>query len=110
MGKTGNKNGSLDRTTQSSNNPSGNHDGEVHDKVEILASGRVLNGGDDDDNGNVGVVLKVEAIHYTFSHYVWGGSILVLGGFVGYVISFVSHGRRQVVPGRGRTSVKTQET
>ncbi|KAE8710185.1 putative inactive purple acid phosphatase 9 [Hibiscus syriacus] len=87
----------------------GNHDGEVHDMVEILASGRVLNGGDD-DNGNVGAVLKVDATHHSFSHYVWGGSILVLGGLVGYVIGFVSHGWRQVAPGRGWTSVKTQET
>ncbi|KAK8522860.1 hypothetical protein V6N13_115806 [Hibiscus sabdariffa] len=86
----------------------GNHDGEVHDMVEILASGEVLNGSDD-DNGKVSV-HKVDATHYSFSNYVWGGSVLVLGGFVGYVLGFVSHARRPAASGRDWTSVRTQET
>ncbi|KAK8508078.1 hypothetical protein V6N13_055532 [Hibiscus sabdariffa] len=87
----------------------GNHDGEVHDTVEISASGRVLNG-NDEHNGKVGAVHKIDATHYSLPHYVWGGSILVLGGFIGYVLGFVSHARRQVAQGRGWTLVKTQET
>ncbi|PPD98063.1 hypothetical protein GOBAR_DD04930 [Gossypium barbadense] len=87
----------------------GNHDGEVHDMVEILASGQVLNGGDD-NNGKVGAVHKVDDVtRCSFSHYVWGGSVLVLGGFVGYVLGFVSHARRQIATERGWTSLKTEE-
>ncbi|MBA0815968.1 hypothetical protein Gohar_000680, partial [Gossypium harknessii] len=87
----------------------GNHDGEVHDMVEILASGQVLNGGDD-NNGKVGAVHKVDDVtRYSFSHYVWGGSVLVLGGFVGYVLGFVSHARRQIATERGWSSLKTEE-
>ncbi|KAG8473167.1 hypothetical protein CXB51_035111 [Gossypium anomalum] len=87
----------------------GNHDGEVHDMVEILASGQVLNGGDD-NNGKVGAVHKVDDVtRYSFSQYVWGGSVLVLGGFVGYVLGFVSHARRQIATERGWTSLKTEE-
>ncbi|KAE8683037.1 putative inactive purple acid phosphatase 2 [Hibiscus syriacus] len=83
----------------------GNHDGEVHDMVEILASGEVLNGGDV-NSGKVGAFHKVDVTHYSFSHYLWGGSVLVLGGFVGYVLGFVSHAWR---PGRDWTLVKTPE-
>ncbi|OMO93418.1 hypothetical protein CCACVL1_06510 [Corchorus capsularis] len=87
----------------------GNHDGEVHDMVEILASGQVLNGGDH-ENGRVGAVLQDEEREYSFSHYVWSGSILVLGGFVGYVLGFVSRARKRAASGSGWTPVKTEET
>ncbi|XVF03234.1 hypothetical protein REPUB_Repub04eG0244100 [Reevesia pubescens] len=86
-----------------------NHDGEVHDMVEILASGLVLNGGDG-DSGKVGVVLKDEVMQYSFSHYVWAGIALVLGGFVGYVLAFVSHARKQAASESSWTSVKSEET
>ncbi|XWS23116.1 hypothetical protein CRYUN_Cryun29cG0093700 [Craigia yunnanensis] len=87
----------------------GNHDGEVHDMVEILASGQVINGGDG-DSGKVGAVLKDEAMRYSFSHYVWGGSVLVLGGFVGYVLGFVLHARKRAASGRSWASLKSEET
>ena len=79
---------------------SGNHDGEVHDMVEILAFGQVINGGDG-DSGKVDAVLEDEAMQYSFSHFVWGGSVLVLGGFVGYVLNFVSHASKRAASGRG---------
>ncbi|XVE85771.1 hypothetical protein DITRI_Ditri17bG0117700 [Diplodiscus trichospermus] len=85
-----------------------NHDGEMHDMVEILASGQVINGGDC-DNGKVGSVLKDEALGYTFSPYVWGGSALVLGVFVGYVLGLVSPASKQAALRRGWTSLKSDD-
>lgn len=79
----------------------GNHDGEVHDVVEILASGDVLNGSGDDDaekgKGEVGS---------TFSWYVKGASVLVLGAFIGYVLGFISHAQRER---KTWTPVKSEE-
>ncbi|XP_010258128.1 PREDICTED: probable inactive purple acid phosphatase 2 [Nelumbo nucifera] len=78
----------------------GNHDGEVHDMVEILASGQVLNGG-----GSSGK----EVMKSTLSWLVKGGSILVLGAFLGYVTGYISHARRESISRRGWTAVKTEE-
>ena len=61
-------------------------------------------------SGKVCGVLKDEAMQYSFSHYVWSGSVLVLGGFVGYVLGFVSHARKRIISGRGWTSLKSEET
>ncbi|XP_059655727.1 probable inactive purple acid phosphatase 2 [Cornus florida] len=80
----------------------GNHDGEVHDMFEILASGRVLNG----NGGDYGVVSG-KMVQSAFSWYVKGASILVLGAFVGYVLGFVSHARTAK---RIWTPVKSEET
>ncbi|KAJ4961896.1 hypothetical protein NE237_021806 [Protea cynaroides] len=77
----------------------GNHDGKVHDMVEIPAPGRVLSGG-----GNSGV--EVES---TFSMFVKVGSILVLGAFVGYVVGFVSHARREAALRKSWIPVKNEE-
>lgn len=83
----------------------GNHDGEVHDTVEILASGQVLSGVREDD-----AQPRVKVAEYTFSWYVKGASILVLGAFVGYVIGFVSHARREAALRKNWTPVKTEES
>ncbi|XP_008465701.1 probable inactive purple acid phosphatase 2 [Cucumis melo] len=90
----------------------GNHDGEVHDSVEILASGQVL-------NGNVGAKFIDSSIansttgnamlEFSFSWYVMGGSILVLGAFIGYIIGFVSHARKNSISRNNWTPVKTEE-
>ncbi|XP_051122030.1 probable inactive purple acid phosphatase 2 [Andrographis paniculata] len=85
----------------------GNHDGEVHDSVEIMASGEVFNGrigaaADGEDRVPVTRNLKSR-----FSWYVKVASILVLGAFVGYVLGFISRHRKDC----GRwTAVKTEET
>lgn len=63
----------------------GNHDGEVHDMVEILASGEVLSGGGSPNSG----VMETR-----LSWYVRLASVLVLGAFIGYVLGFVSHAKR----------------
>ena len=87
----------------------GNHDGEVHDTVEILTSGQVLSGGvrvreDDDDHEP-----RIEVSEYSFSWYVKGASILVLGAFMGYVIGFVSHARREAALRKNWTPVKIED-
>nr|ANN22407.1 purple acid phosphatase 2 [Camellia oleifera] len=84
----------------------GNHDGEVHDMVEILASGHVLNGGGSSDDGSTASGTMMES---TFSWYVKGASVLVLGAFVGYVIGYISHARRGAASGNNWTPVKNEE-
>ncbi|KAL6537839.1 prolyl aminopeptidase [Orobanche minor] len=84
----------------------GNHDGETHDVVEILASGRVFNGlaiGD-------GVLIVRGKMNSRFSWYVKVGSILVLGAFLGYVSGFVSRWRRDAGSETRWTAVKSDET
>ncbi|XP_074329006.1 putative inactive purple acid phosphatase 2 [Apium graveolens] len=83
----------------------GNHDGEVHDMVEILASGQVLDGNVDDDS----VKASVEK-HSSLSLYIKGVGILVLGAFIGYVIGFMLHGRRKAALGNKWTPVRSEET
>ncbi|KAL6529320.1 hypothetical protein OROGR_014943 [Orobanche gracilis] len=84
----------------------GNHDGETHDVVEMLASGRVFNGlaiGD-------GVLIVRGKMNSRFSWYVKVGSILVLGAFLGYVSGFVSRWRRDAGSETRWTAVKSDET
>ncbi|KAL6573500.1 prolyl aminopeptidase [Orobanche hederae] len=84
----------------------GNHDGETHDVVEILASGRVFSGlaiGD-------GVLIVRGKMNSRFSWYVKVGSILVLGAFLGYVSGFVSRWRRDAGSETRWTAVKSDET
>uniref|UniRef100_A0A5B6ZW62 Purple acid phosphatase n=1 Tax=Davidia involucrata TaxID=16924 RepID=A0A5B6ZW62_DAVIN len=85
----------------------GNHDGEVHDMVEILASGQVLNGGG--SGGGGGGVARGEVVESTFSWFVKGASVLVLGAFVGYVLGFISHARKEAASRKNWTPVKTEE-
>ncbi|KAG5522446.1 hypothetical protein RHGRI_034582 [Rhododendron griersonianum] len=81
----------------------GNHDGEVHDTVEILASGQVLNG----DGG--GSTAGRNMVQLSFSWYVKGASVLVLGAFVGYVMGYITRARRDGVSGKSWTPVKSEE-
>ncbi|XP_031269384.1 probable inactive purple acid phosphatase 2 [Pistacia vera] len=89
----------------------GNHDGEVHDTFEILASGQVLNGDGDSSDGGIGSTeAKSQVVDSTFSWYVKVASVLVLGTFVGYVLGFVSHSRKVAASGRNWTPVKSDDT
>ncbi|KAL6983386.1 prolyl aminopeptidase [Sarracenia purpurea var. burkii] len=88
----------------------GNHDGEVHDMVEILASGQVLNGNTGGDGGDDGAAVGSKMVQSTFSWYVKGASVLVLGAFVGYVIGYISHAQRsEAASGKNWTPVKNEE-
>lgn len=90
----------------------GNHDGEVHDSVEILASGQVLNSGIDAKFINSSLEnsrTRNEMLESSFSWYVMGASILVLGAFIGYIIGFVSHARKNSISRNSWTPVKTEE-
>ncbi|CAL1395070.1 unnamed protein product [Linum trigynum] len=94
----------------------GNHDGQVHDTVEILASGEVISGNDDQRDAvkdSVGVGSKAPAAgagESMVSKYVKGASILVLGAFLGYIVGFISHARKQNPPKGEWTPVKSEET
>ncbi|GAV79204.1 Metallophos domain-containing protein/Metallophos_C domain-containing protein [Cephalotus follicularis] len=87
----------------------GNHDGAVHDVVEILASGQVLNG--------VGVACsssscdgaKVKAVESSFSWFVKGASVVVLGAFVGYYLGFISRSRKESASRQNWTPVNTED-
>ncbi|KAJ4711444.1 Purple acid phosphatase [Melia azedarach] len=100
----------------------GNHDGEVHDMVEILASGQVLNGGGGVESvkecdstsgkaegGSGGAGGRGEIVDSTFSWYVKGASVLVLGAFVGYVLGFISHSKKAAAARSNWTPVKTTD-
>ncbi|XP_015073669.1 probable inactive purple acid phosphatase 2 [Solanum pennellii] len=79
----------------------GNHDGEVHDKVEFLASGQLLNAGIRDG--------PADAVHMEskFSWYVKVGSVLMLGAFMGYIVGFISHARKNSAD-NGWRPIKTE--
>ncbi|KAG8366429.1 hypothetical protein BUALT_Bualt17G0078700 [Buddleja alternifolia] len=84
----------------------GNHDGEVHDVVEIMASGQVFNGHDAIAEGNA---VRGSLGISTFSWYVKVASILVLGAFLGYVLGFVSRSRRDAAAVTSWTPVKSDD-
>ncbi|XP_020210786.1 probable inactive purple acid phosphatase 2 [Cajanus cajan] len=91
----------------------GNHDGEVHDMVEILASGEVVSGNGDcsindaisDANSKPGS----QVVESTLSWYVKGGSVLLLGAFMGYVFGYVTSRKKSEAPSNW-TPVKTEES
>lgn len=83
----------------------GNHDGEVHDSVEIMASGQVFSG-----EGDSLFAITRKAENGTFTWFMKVASVLMLGVFVGYVFGFVSHARRDSTLGRVWTPVKNEET
>jgi hypothetical protein len=86
----------------------GNHDGEVHDMVEILASGQVLSGG----GAAAGAIDHADhgaPVRSTFSLYVKGASVLLLGAFVGYVLGFVSRARKEAALRNSWTPVKADD-
>lgn len=111
----------------------GNHDGQVHDTVEILASGEFVNGdrdagggakaggfggvkASDDGGAKASDVVKVgeekvrgEVVQSKWSLYVEGVSVLVLGAFIGYIIGFISHAKKHENK-KNWTLVKTEET
>ncbi|KAL3840528.1 hypothetical protein ACJIZ3_025119 [Penstemon smallii] len=83
----------------------GNHDGEVHDVVEILASGQVFNGGHvTSESGELNLNSNS-----TFTWYVKVASLLVLGAFLGYVLGFVSRLRKDGALGTKWTPVKSDD-
>ncbi|XP_027347832.1 probable inactive purple acid phosphatase 9 [Abrus precatorius] len=87
----------------------GNHDGEVHDTVEILASGEVVSG-KDGGIGDVNSEAGSQIVESTLTWYVKGASVLVLGAFMGYVLGFISRGRKKSEVRSDWTPVKTEET
>ncbi|XP_010502357.1 PREDICTED: probable inactive purple acid phosphatase 9 [Camelina sativa] len=87
----------------------GNHDGEVHDVVEILASGEVISGSDDDGkDDNFGSESDIAVLWY-----IEGASVMVLGGILGYFVGFFSRKKKESGVGSSNGSwiqMKTEET
>ncbi|KAL1551110.1 putative inactive purple acid phosphatase 9 [Salvia divinorum] len=88
----------------------GNHDGEVHDAVEIMASGKVLNGVGRAASSNDSSVAPRQGLGSRVSWYVGFASVLVLGAFLGYVLGFVSRARREGGLKAQWTAVKSEES
>ncbi|KAH0469219.1 hypothetical protein IEQ34_002451 [Dendrobium chrysotoxum] len=78
----------------------GNHDGEMHDIVEIQ-SGQIPKISD----GEVRVVSELK-----FSWYMQGAGILILGAFIGYVIGVLTRCKRDAAQRNTWTPVKSEET
>ncbi|ONI30943.1 hypothetical protein PRUPE_1G283200 [Prunus persica] len=94
----------------------GNHDGKVHDTLEILASGQVVgvNGAGikavDSSSGGAGEPGVIGGSgESTFSWFVKGASLVVLGIFVGYVGGYISYARKRDGTGNNWTPVKSED-
>ncbi|KAJ4827866.1 prolyl aminopeptidase [Turnera subulata] len=85
----------------------GNHDGIVHDEVVFFASGAVRSGGDGIEEV---ARTRVGSVESTFSLYVKGASVLLLGTFMGYILGYVSHTRKLNSEKGSWTPVKSEET
>nr|XP_043626707.1 probable inactive purple acid phosphatase 2 [Erigeron canadensis] len=78
----------------------GNHDGEMHDSVEILASGEVV-------NGKVANIVNNKVMQNnnekdkegktSFLWYIQGASILLVSLLAGYLIGFFTRGKKEEV-------------
>ncbi|CAA3028887.1 probable inactive purple acid phosphatase 2 [Olea europaea subsp. europaea] len=81
----------------------GNHDGEVHDVVEIMSSGQVLNGIVTADG-----VTRRDKVEIS-SWYFMGAGVLVLGAFLGYILGLVLSSRKDAAMGNRWTPLKSDE-
>ncbi|RZC82995.1 hypothetical protein C5167_045782 [Papaver somniferum] len=80
----------------------GNHDGEPHDAVEILASGKTTKRVEDASN-------KLEVGKSYFSWFMKGMGLLVTGALTGYLIGSITHSRRVPSSGASWAPVKTED-
>lgn len=86
----------------------GNHDGEVHDMVEIFASGKVRSGNSSGAD-EVDTAKSTVSESSVLSWFVKGGSILLLGAFIGYVLGYISRAKREDSARKDWTPVKSEE-
>ncbi|XP_010523486.1 PREDICTED: probable inactive purple acid phosphatase 2 [Tarenaya hassleriana] len=87
----------------------GNHDGEVHDMVEILASGAVISGGEDGKTLNLGTGTETQS-ESVVSWYIKGAGVMVSGVLLGYLIGFITRGKKESESGSQWIPVKNEET
>ncbi|RZS14845.1 hypothetical protein BHM03_00046603 [Ensete ventricosum] len=83
----------------------GNHDGQVHDRVEIL-SGQILKSEDEKILQSGGDAVLVESV---LPWYVKAASVLVVGILVGYVLGLITRSRRDSLERSQWTPVKSEE-
>ncbi|XP_076922933.1 putative inactive purple acid phosphatase 2 [Bidens hawaiensis] len=83
----------------------GNHDGEMHDSVEILSTGEVVNGkitnmvlteGNNNGNGNGNGNGKGKMGKTTYLWYVQGAGVLLFSVLVGYLLGLMSRAKKEV--------------
>lgn len=89
----------------------GNHDGETHDAVEILASGKVINGKITNtvtDEGKHSDDRRGKSGKTSFSWYVQSAGVLLFCLLIGYLIGLMSR-TKEVVTNKEWTPVKTTE-
>ncbi|CAM8881374.1 unnamed protein product [Rhodiola kirilowii] len=97
----------------------GNHDGEVHDMMEILATGEVLNGGkieriskvklvDTPDKAKVGQSESESTSNFPW--YIKFTSLWVLGAFMGFIFGYISFSRKKASQQNSWTPMKNEET
>ncbi|KAH0913228.1 hypothetical protein HID58_036549 [Brassica napus] len=90
----------------------GNHDGEVHDSVEILASGEVISGRKEETIKTVPVsATLVGKPESDVLWYVKGAGLLVMGVLLGFLIGFFTRGKKGSSSSDNRwIPVKNEET
>lgn len=89
----------------------GNHDGETHDAVEILASGKVINGKITDigaDEGKRSDDGRGKSGKTSFSGYVEGAGVVVFCVLIGYLVGLMSR-TKEGVTSKEWSPVKTTE-
>lgn len=92
----------------------GNHDGEVHDTVEMLASGEVISGSKESTKiPNLKTVPASATLtgksESNALWYVKGASLLVVGVVLGFIIGFFTRGKKSS-SGNRWIPVKNEET
>ncbi|WOL10454.1 hypothetical protein Cni_G19209 [Canna indica] len=85
----------------------GNHDGQVHDVVEILSGHVMKSGGEDEEK-----IMKSDGdmqVEPIIPWYVKAASVLIVGVLVGYALGFVTRRRRDSLEQAQWTPVKSEE-
>lgn len=85
----------------------GNHDGEVHDSVEIFASGQVISGNSVSHSESADT--KNDKKESILAWYVKGGSVILLGAFLGYIVGYLTRSRKGASNGNNWTPVKNED-
>ncbi|XP_024989395.1 probable inactive purple acid phosphatase 2 [Cynara cardunculus var. scolymus] len=90
----------------------GNHDGETHDAVEILASGKVINGEITNmmtDEGKHSDDSRGKSGKTSYSWYALGAAVVLFCLLSGYLVGLRSRAKKETVTNKEWTPVKTTE-
>ncbi|KAJ0490783.1 putative phosphodiesterase I [Helianthus annuus] len=91
----------------------GNHDGKMHDSVEILATGEVVNGKitilTTNNEGGVRDDIKGKEGKRSYLWYVEVGGVILFSVLVGFFLGFMSRAKKEVVTNKEWIPLKTIE-